>query len=236
MTDIFISFVSRDRSIAEELADNLEKRGISADFTNLHLGDNLGSRVEQGLRQAEYGVLILSKTFFKKPWPRNDLDKIANIDRTFDGPTRLLPVWHEIEQQDIARYSSALASRIGASTKEGLNFVADEIVDAVKVSTSATESKPFQKQDIVQQILPIENTYAKGNLPLNDPMALRDALVQHFDISELQDLAWEMNVDYENIPGSTINAKARELITYSKRHGLLDQLVRQVQIRRPFLV
>lgn len=62
---------------------------------------------------------------------------------------------------------------------------------------------------------------------------LRDQLVKYFNDNELNDLCFDLNIDYQNIPGQTKQDKARELITYCQRHHLLDDLTKRCQELRP---
>lgn len=73
MKDLFISYVSQDKDFASELNDAMQVRGVSTTDGMLCLGDILSRRIDQGLRDARFGVLILSKAFFKKPWSRHDI-------------------------------------------------------------------------------------------------------------------------------------------------------------------
>jgi hypothetical protein len=62
---------------------------------------------------------------------------------------------------------------------------------------------------------------------------LHHNLDEYFDLSELQGLCFDLGVDYENLPGVTKQDKARELIGYSQRHGLLAELIATCRDRRP---
>jgi len=235
MDDLFISYVAADKPAAQALAERMQQDGLTVTFVQLGLGDSLTYRLEQGFREAKYGVLILSQNFFKKPWPRSELDKLAMIDREFDDQTRLFPLWRQITQSDIARYSPALARRVGVSTDAGMDAIAAELLEVVRpAETISSYGEPLLKtqSSITKQAAMPE--LANGP-SLNDPHRLYDALTQYFSRGELADLAWDMNIDFEEIPGDTKSAKARELIAYSQRRGRLNELSQQVQKRRPFI-
>jgi hypothetical protein len=55
-------------------------------------------------------------------------------------------------------------------------------------------------------------------------LALRDLFATRFSGDELEDLAFRLGVDLEDIPGSTRSAKAREFAQYLNRRGLMDKL------------
>jgi hypothetical protein len=65
---------------------------------------------------------------------------------------------------------------------------------------------------------------------------LRDALDNGYSDAELRDLCFELEVDYEDLPGEGQSAKARELVLFCKRRGLLATLVQYVMRDRPMLI
>lgn len=71
-----------------------------------------------------------------------------------------------------------------------------------------------------------------------DALALRlyDILTGHYSFDELWDIATELDIDLDTLPGDSKSSKARELITYAKRHGRLSELADIVRRTRPHLV
>jgi DNA-binding NtrC family response regulator len=63
----------------------------------------------------------------------------------------------------------------------------------------------------------------------------RRYLVEHFNESELRNLCFDLRVDYESLGGTGKGDKARELIGYYERRGLLHVLVEACRQRRPNL-
>jgi hypothetical protein len=66
-----------------------------------------------------------------------------------------------------------------------------------------------------------------------DLVALRDRLVEHFSLGELNDLLFTLGVDDEDIPGRTRSDKARQLIGYFDRRGRLPDLLAACRAARP---
>jgi hypothetical protein len=62
---------------------------------------------------------------------------------------------------------------------------------------------------------------------------LRDKIIEGFNLSEVRDLCFNLNVQYENLEGTTLNDKARELVEYCKRQGSLPELVTHCKELRP---
>lgn len=64
---------------------------------------------------------------------------------------------------------------------------------------------------------------------------IQHALEQFFSLEELLQLAFEMGVDFDNLPGSGKERKARELVLFFDRRSQLEMLVQKVRELRPFL-
>lgn len=62
---------------------------------------------------------------------------------------------------------------------------------------------------------------------------LRQLLVQHFDLEELQTLCFDVQVDFEELAGGTKSAKVRELVAYLQRENRLDALLGAAASARP---
>lgn len=63
--------------------------------------------------------------------------------------------------------------------------------------------------------------------------SLRIILVESFNVEELQTLCFEMGIDYENLGGQGKAGKARELVSYVARHGLITELISAGEQLRP---
>ncbi|HWC98447.1 MAG TPA: TIR domain-containing protein [Candidatus Sulfopaludibacter sp.] len=140
MWDVFISHASEDKKdVVEPLTRILTARGLSVwyDDTTLLLGDSLHRKIDEGLAGSRYGVVVLSKSFFAKNWPQQELSGLAA--RESGGSKVILPVWHEMRHSEILQYSPLLADRLGISTENGLEVVATEILKVVQPSTSVPQ-------------------------------------------------------------------------------------------------
>ncbi len=137
--DVFISHASEDKAaVAAPLAGLLRERGLDAwlDTQELHVGDSLRAKIDHGLANCRYGVVVLSHAFFNKRWPPQELNGL--FAREGGDRNVVLPVWHGLDQQDVARYSPMLADRVAVSTSQGLERVADGLVRAI----SAADQRP----------------------------------------------------------------------------------------------
>lgn len=130
--DVFISHASEDKqSFVEPLARELEKRGYKVwyDRFTLKLGDSLRESIERGLVFSRYGVVVLSKAFFKKRWPQMELDGL--LQKELSDKKVILPVWHGLTAEEVQQRSPILAGRLAISSSEGIYVVSDAIQEVI---------------------------------------------------------------------------------------------------------
>lgn len=125
--DFFISHASEDKdSFVRGLAEALRARGASVWFDEftLKVGDSLRREIDRGLANTRFGVVVLSRHFFRKEWPQKGLDGLWSLE--VEGNTRILPVWQQISKDEVSRYSPMLADKIALNTSlKGTDEIAD---------------------------------------------------------------------------------------------------------------
>lgn len=102
------------------------------DEAELILGDSLREKIDLGLNKSQFGVVILSKNFFKKHWPRSELDGL--FARETISRKVLLPVWHDLTVEEVKNYSPILAGRFAVNTVDGLDKVVKKIMHAIRAA------------------------------------------------------------------------------------------------------
>lgn len=132
--DVFVSHASEDKdAVVVPLTNELIQRGLRVwvDYRELRLGDKLRERIDEGLRRSRFGLVIVSPRFFGKRWPQTELDGLVALEMS-DGRKRILPIWHDVEYDEVAQQSPTLATRLATKWCEGISEVADEIMRAVR--------------------------------------------------------------------------------------------------------
>ena len=130
--DVFVSYAGEDRdSAARPLAETLRARGLRVWFDKfeLTLGDRLRRKIDEGLANSRFGIVLLSPSFFTKHWPQQELDGLAQ--REVNGQKVILPVWYNVDRGDVAAYSPTLADRIAVRWSDGIDSVVSEILAVV---------------------------------------------------------------------------------------------------------
>ena len=193
----------------------------------LRLGDSLSANVEDGFQEATFGVLILSRALFSLPWPSQEISTVVSIVHNPSLVDRFLAVWHKIEPTELSGISADLARLPGIPTEIGIDKVAQEIAGATraaKAGSATTKQAPYSQMSM-EQMAPLSS----------DPNRLAEVLREQFSLGELQDLSYELGVNFEELGGGSKAGKSRELVGYLQRRGMLDQLVEDVMRRRPYL-
>ena len=90
--DVFICHASEDKpAFVAPLAKALGESGLSVwyDDRTLRMGDSLRQKIDEGLANARYGIVVLSKPFFEKKWTQHELDGL--MSREIVGTKVILP-------------------------------------------------------------------------------------------------------------------------------------------------
>jgi TIR domain len=131
--DVFISHASEDKDeLVRPLASALKNANISVwyDEFSLKLGDSLRKSIDLGLANSRYGIVVLSKNFFAKHWPAQELNGLAI--KEVDGNKVILPVWHRVTFEEVREFSPILADRLAENSAVGLERLVQRIVEVLR--------------------------------------------------------------------------------------------------------
>lgn len=132
--DVFISHASEDKdAVARPLAEALRNNGLSIwyDEFELRIGDSLRRKIDKGIANSNFGVIVISRDFISKGWTNYELDGL--ITRAVNGEQTMLPVWHNITKREVINYSPSLADKLARSTTDfTVEEIADEIADLIR--------------------------------------------------------------------------------------------------------
>ncbi len=135
--DVFISHASEDKdTFVRQLATELRERGILVwyDEFTLTIGDSLRKSIDKGLAQSRYGVVVLSPHFFNKNWPQDELNGLVVRER--NGEKVILPIWLDVDQDYVAKYSPIIADRIAAKASDGMEKVISGLLEVIRTISS----------------------------------------------------------------------------------------------------
>ncbi len=106
------------------LAHALKEFGLTVwyDEFELKIGDSLRRKIDQGLVNSRFGIVVLSKEFIKKGWTNYELDGI--ITKSISNEQVVLPIWHNITKKEVIEFSPSLADKLARNTS---SYTVEEI-------------------------------------------------------------------------------------------------------------
>jgi hypothetical protein len=92
--DVFICHASEDKNeVVRPLYDALIKAKVSCwyDEAEIQWGDSITEKVNKGLRQSRFALVVISPSSIKKNWPLRELHALLNQEAS-SGEVRILPL------------------------------------------------------------------------------------------------------------------------------------------------
>jgi len=149
--DAFISHAVEDKlAVANELCNRLEEAGLKLWYSGkeLKVGDQLERSIENGLQQSRYGIVILSKTYLQKNWPRKEYYMLKSKEHAWGKV--ILPVLYDITIDELQSLDIHIADRWAVSVNAGMDVVVEKLLEeirspgrAISNSSKASWKKPL---------------------------------------------------------------------------------------------
>jgi len=142
--DAFICHASEDKdTFVRKLAEELTEKGfrIWYDEFTITVGDSLLGKINEGLLQSKYGIVIFSKAFFDKQWPKRELEGLVALEE--EGQKKILPVWLNVKRDDILKHYPTLANLYAADYSKGMDTVIKELL-VVLIPENADENNHIE--------------------------------------------------------------------------------------------
>ena len=134
--DVFISHASEDKDeVVRPLANALRNEGLTVwyDEFELKIGDSLRRKIDKGLANSRFGIVVLSKNFIRKGWTNYELDGI--ITKSVTNEQIILPIWHNITKKEVVEYSPSLADKLARNTATyTVEEIAKEIAEVININ------------------------------------------------------------------------------------------------------
>lgn len=97
------------------------------------------------------------------------------------------------------------------------------------------QGRPVPRQDVggpirVETTVRVETSVGPTDSVL---VAVYDRLLAHFNISEIDDLAFRVNIDKELLGGDNLSERAHALVMYAAKHLMMSDLVGKAAELRP---
>ncbi len=136
--DAFICHAGEDKNdFVRPLAQLLQQQHLEIwyDEFSLNIGDSLTQKIDEGLANSRFAIVVLSPSFFNKPWAIRELNGFS-FREMLKNENIILPILHRVNIEEVARYSLPLADKKATSSKDGINIVIRELVKKIRPQES----------------------------------------------------------------------------------------------------
>ena len=156
---------------------------------------------------------------------------VADVEELYPAHAELKAAWADVQSSTVTNNSSQSppASAPGQTTivqGDQINVGNISGSSGIAIGRGASAQAGSSSTEGQSSFTPRPTTGGNG-------VNLVRQMVEAFNLSELADLCFSLNVDFDNIPGSTLNAKAREMYLYFNRRGRIEALLEQLAAQRP---
>ncbi|MBP6179678.1 MAG: toll/interleukin-1 receptor domain-containing protein [Anaerolineales bacterium] len=133
--DVFICHDARDKErfvspLVHELTGRLIK--VWYDEYSLSVGDSLVDKIDEGLRQCEFGIVIISENFLtRKKWTNREFRSLTTKEIEI-GKKVILPIWLGVSREQVAEYSLDLVDKFALNSEIGIQQIAEKIIDEIR--------------------------------------------------------------------------------------------------------
>ncbi|HBF87632.1 MAG TPA: hypothetical protein DDX39_03230 [Bacteroidales bacterium] len=130
-----LAFISHDyndkEKIARPFAQKLAHNSYSAiwyDEFSLTPGDKMRKEIEKGIKESQYCILLLSKTYLNnESWGKIEFESIFTKE-LIEKKDCIIPIWVDITKEELYEFSPSLVNILGINWNIGVDKVVSEIL------------------------------------------------------------------------------------------------------------
>lgn len=90
---VFLSYSHGDQSFAQKLAHDLKNQGVEVwlDSEKIDVGDDLVKKIDEGIKNSAYFILILSENYLQSKWVTKEINIMERLEQT-DSISKIIPI------------------------------------------------------------------------------------------------------------------------------------------------
>lgn len=145
MRDVFICHASEDKiNYVYPLIGELSTVGITywVDEAEIMWGDDIIKKINQGLQQSKYIIVLITQNFLNKNWPQTELCNALNIEFS-RNKSYVLPIFCIDEEYVYERYP-LLSSKRFIKWESGVNKIKEELEKILTYTINSEQNPPFE--------------------------------------------------------------------------------------------
>lgn len=128
--DYFLCHDSRDKPVARELYSALVGEGLKIFFdeVSIDFGDSIYQKLEEGLRESTFGLILVSPNFIENDrWAKKLEFESFAVKYLNSGNNIIIPVWHDVTVAQVQNASAMLAGIKASDTNIGVPALAKQL-------------------------------------------------------------------------------------------------------------
>ncbi len=173
--DLFISHASEDKDdFVRPLSYLLREYGVDVwyDEFELRIGRSISRSIDKGISNSNYGLIVLSESFFNKNWTEYELRSFNSYE--VDNGDVLLPIWKEVDAKLVRDFSPYLADKFALTTeKSTIEEIALKVIEVAKPDLFTN----------IHQKLAIEETLKNAKIETASLKELKPGPIRHFRLN-----------------------------------------------------
>lgn len=103
---IFVSHASDDKiNYVNELVDEIKSLGITVFYDNdaISWGDNLKEKIDEGLKNCQLAVIVISPYYFGREWTEYEIQTLLTRQNA-EKKKLIMPILHNISKEDLVKH------------------------------------------------------------------------------------------------------------------------------------
>ncbi len=173
--DLFISHASEDKDdFVRPLANLLRQYELDVwyDEFELSIGKSLSRSIDKGIANSNFGLIVLSKSFFNKNWTEYELKSLNSFE--IENGDVLLPLWKDVTVKEVRKFSPYLADKFALTTKDSIEDIAIKIIEVCN-------PKLFSE---IHYKIRLDKLLKTAKIKKADASELRAAPIRHVKLNE----------------------------------------------------
>jgi hypothetical protein len=110
---VFLSYSHKDSDFVDRLAAGLGQEGVEVwrDVKEIRGGESISKKVEEGLRKADFYLLLLSKSALGSRWVDLEYRTALNLSIVSNKTDWIIPIVMDISDEQLLQFSLILSDR-----------------------------------------------------------------------------------------------------------------------------
>jgi len=134
--DAFLCHATEDKEAFVKPLSGLLNKNFKIWYDEISVldGDNIFLEVNKGLANCRCGIVVLSKAFFTKGWPQDELS--ALFTRRIHGKLKIIPIFYNIDLPEVLRHLPIMSSIKGhAFPKKSIGEINRALYKTLSIKT-----------------------------------------------------------------------------------------------------